>query len=291
MTEEKTFTNEEIVNISHAKNRLESIIKDTGIFELHTYNIEKQKILKRPVLDGVRPEIVIAGGVIPSILNGEQFNDIDVFILDMNLGLFQRLVGEKTGPWLVKYFFDEDNDPRSDDYKNDHVFATATNGEMKVQYILTDHKDRKSLLADFDYLHSTASYHNGKLYINRETYDAITKKTLVRQHKNKKIKPHREQKFTQRGWRTEEEGWIDSPSKSLAEILKDNLKNLKQISVDAPVTKSLIDDTWKNAARKTNWIDTVVARVDDPWKNADTTLEEEMKAILNNGIDPYLQTR
>jgi len=180
-----------------------------------------------------------------SILNGEQLNDIDVFVLNMNLDLFQDLISEKTGPWLVNYFFDEDNDPRSDDYKNDHVFATATNGEMKVQYILTDHKDRKSLLADFDYLHSTASYHDGKLFINRETYDAIMNKTLVRQHKNKKVKAHREQKFVQRGWRTEEEAFIDSPSKTLKEILQNKLDNVRN-PIQHAATKAMVDAMTKS---------------------------------------------
>lgn len=278
MNEVKSFTKEEIVNITHAKNRLESLIKDTGIFEFHTYNIAEQKLIKSPVLDGVRPAIVIAGGVIPSILNGEQLNDIDVFILNMNLDLFQDLISEKTGPWLVKYFFDEDNDPRSDDYKNDHVFATATNGEMKVQYILTDHKDRKSLLADFDYLHSTSSYHNGKLYINRETYDAIVNKTLVRQHKNKKVKAHREQKFTQRGWRTEEEAFIDSPSKTLKEILQDKLVNVRG---NTPV------DAWNVAAKKTNWIDDAVTKtmVDAMSKGRDTYSIHGADITLNDILD------
>lgn len=268
MNEVKSFTNDEIVKITHAKNRLEDLIKDTGIFEFHTYNIKEQKLIKSPVLDGVKPAIVIAGGVIPSILNGEQLNDIDVFILNMNIDLFQDLVNEKTGSWLVKYFFDEDNDPRSDDYKNDHVFATATNHEMKVQYILTDHKDRKSLLADFDYLHCTASYHNGKLFINRETYDSIEKKMLVRQHKNKKVKPHREQKFFPRGWRTEEEAFIDSPSKTLKDILQDKLDNLRNPQSVNPWAGS-INQAMKYPA----------------------SLEDEMNELLNNGVDPYLQTR
>lgn len=251
MTEVNPFTNEEIVKISRAKDSLKTIINGTGIFEYHTFNFDDRKISKQKVIESTKSRMVIAGGAISSLLNGEQLNDVDVFILDFDIGLFQLLTHQKNGPWVVKYFLDEDDDPRPDDYKNEHVFATATNHELNIQYILTDHKNRKALLDDFDYLHCTASYYEDKLFINRETYDAITKKMLIPQHKNKKVKSYREQKFRHRGWKNEMDVLIESPSKTLKEILQDKLVNVRG---NTPV------DAWNVAAKKTNWIDDAVTK-------------------------------
>lgn len=259
MTEVNPFTPEEIVKITDVKNKLESIIKSTGIYDYHTFNFDDRKLIKQEVIYNTKSKMVIAGGVIPSLLHMEPINDVDVFILNFNIGLFHLLIHQKNGPWVVKYFLDEDDDPRPDNYKNDHVFATATNPELKIQYILTDHKDRKALLDDFDYLHSTASYYDNKLFINRETYDAITNKRLIPQHKNKKTKQWREDKFRNRGWKNEMDVLIEGPTKTLKDILQDKLDNLRN---PQPV---------------------------NPW--AGMKLEAKLNELLNNGVDPFLQTR
>jgi hypothetical protein len=246
MSEAKAFNVDETAAISAAKETLQRAVSAAKVYSVDLYSWEKDKFEPGPMLTAVENSyMVVAGGVIPSLLLKEQVNDIDVFILKKNISLFQRLVKYKHGKWIVRYFFDEDNDNRQEDYKNPHVFATATNMDTKVQYILTDHADRKSLLSDFDFLHATASYHEGKLYINRETYDAIMKKHLIRQHKNKAPKIWRTDKFVLRGWKSETDILIESPSKSLNDILKDNFKNLQKQS----------DDRWANSAKATGWHD------------------------------------
>lgn len=243
------FSASEVLKIHKAKTDLELIISGTGIFETCLYDIGDQKTIKKPCGDVFKSNLVIAGGVISSLLLNETINDIDVFVLNMNIDMFHTLIREKTGTWVVKYFLDEEDDPRADDYKNPHIFATATNPETKIQYVLTDHKNRKELLADFDYLHATASYHNGKLFINRETYDAIGSKTLVVQNKSKQIKRHREEKFVSRGWKTEIDRMVDQPSKTLKEILQDKLTNVRTNGWTAPAQLDVkskwasVDDT------------------------------------------------
>jgi hypothetical protein len=253
MSEVKAFNVDESAAISAAKETLQKAVMAGSVYRFSFYNFLTDTYHTDAIMT---PEentlMVVAGGVIPSILLKEQINDIDVFILKKNIELFRKLIDFKPGNWTIRYFFDEDNDTRSDDYKNPHVFATATNKETKVQYILTDHVDRKSLLSDFDYLHSTASYHEGSLYINRETYDAIMNKKLIRQHKNKKIRAGRANKFISRGWQSEEDALLNSPIKSLKDILTDQLHNLRTPASN-PVTKKELDDGWQQAAATTGW--------------------------------------
>lgn len=253
MSEVKAFTVDESSTISAAKETLQKAVMAGGVYRFSSFNCATDTYHSNAIMTLEENTLmVVAGGVIPSILLREQINDIDVFILKKNMELFYKLIAYKPGAWTIRYFFDEENDTRPDDYKNPHVFATATNKQSKVQYILTDHVDRKSLLSDFDYLHSTASYHGGSLYINRETYDAIMNKQLVRQHKNKKPKVHRTNKFISRGWKSEEQAMYDNThSKSLKDILTEQLTNLKN-PVAKPVTKKKLDDGWQQAAA-TGW--------------------------------------
>lgn len=266
----ETFTSEEIVKINSAKTELQNIIKSASIYEYHSYNPIKCALLRTELADSDISKLVIAGGAIPSLLEKAAVHDVDVFVLDLNIDLFEKMIGNKTGPWVVKYFFDDKDDPRPDDYKNDHVFAVATNKSTMVQYILTDHKDRKSLLADFDYLHCTASYHESKLYINRETYDAIHKKQLIRQNKNRAPKAWREQKFMQRGWKNEADSMLES-SKTLKEILTDNLKQIQSSPYLIKGNSNAI--TWNNPKKPYSYQD----------------LEDDLRNLLAE--DPYLQTK
>ena len=141
-------------------------------------------------------DIVIAGGYFADPVG---FKDIDVFILNSNAVLYGHLtyVGEVdpfNNVWEVR------NDKNYMN-GNPHILGVTTNKTTKFQYILTDFKDRKELLADFDFVHCTVSYvpAEDKLYITREAYDCIMKKEL---RNNKKDEPAmwRKDKFTSRGW-------------------------------------------------------------------------------------------
>lgn len=260
MSDVNTFSQEEIDAINDAKKQLQSHLNATKALEVREYLVAEKAFRPVNLIPENMNKLVVAGGCIPSFILKEMVHDIDIFILDMNISLFEDLVALKTGPWVVKWFMDPNEDDRSDDYKNEHIFATATNKRTKIQYILTDYTSRKELLDHFDFLHATASYHNGKLYINRETFDSIMKKQLVRQNKKIAPKQWRVQKYVDRNWKTEEQGMLEN-SKSLADILKDNLKYLKT-PWDGKVS-AITDDPWKDAADKTNWNNpTIKAMVD-----------------------------
>jgi hypothetical protein len=83
-----------------------------------------------------------------------------------------------------------------------------------------------------------ASYHDGRLYISHQTYDAIMNKHLII-NGNKKVKKWRLDKFRQRGWKTQEDLLIEAPLKSKSKSLEEMLRKVR---VDAP-TK--LDDHTK----------------------------------------------
>ena len=165
-------------------------------------------------------DIVIAGGFFASVLNVEPPNDTDVFILNNNVNKFSYLIytnePDPSGSvWSV----------RSDGgayLKNPRIKSLALNKDTKVQYILTDYKDRKELLTDFDFVHCTTSYvpPEDKLYITREAYDCIMKKEL---RNNKKDEPAmwRKDKFVNRGWRYAiKEGLVEPNTSWIDDIIQ-----------------------------------------------------------------------
>lgn len=147
--------------------------------------------------NGVTADCVIAGGYFASAFREENFNDIDVFILNNNVNVYQALTDypTRTIKWKVR-------DKDAGRYlQNPHIHGTATNTSTKVQYILTDYTSRKELLDSFDYLHATVSYVpvENKLYITRGAFDACRKKQL-RPNGNNVPKQWRQDKFMKRGW-------------------------------------------------------------------------------------------
>lgn len=279
MTDVTTFTSEEIEKINQTKAMLQTYITNSKIFEYYAYNNIEHALIKAPVTDQDKTDMVIAGGSIASLLLNETVNDVDVFILNMNIDLFQDIISEKPGPWLVRYFFDEEEDTRQEDYKNPHVFGIATDSVRRLQYILTDHKSRKDLLADFDFLHCTASYYLDKLYINHETYNAIINKRLIRQHKNKAPKLNRAEKFIARGWKSEEDAMM-ATSKTLKEILQDKLDNVRG---NTPV------DAWKTASKNTSWDNTVNSLRDALYQEGQTSYSIHGPNITLNDITDELE--
>lgn len=199
-------------NIIDCKDTLTSHIINNNIFRGHLHRY-------------AAADIVIAGGFFASVLNVEPPNDTDVFILNNNVDLYKHLTyvndPDPTGSvWSVRT-------NASTYLKNPRIKETALNKDTKVQYILTDFKDRKELLADFDFVHCTTSYvpADDKLYITREAYDCIMKKEL---RNNKKDPPAgwRLDKFVKRGWRYPIVENKDKPKSYLDEIM-DTLDGMK----------------------------------------------------------------
>lgn len=264
MENKETFSKKEIENIYRMKNEIEDLIKTKELFEYYIVSspTATDKFTKHSYRN--HPSFVIAGGVFASIFHKEKVNDIDVFILGEhhiihsedwitpNYDAFSTLIRYKEGRWNVKFHLDE-----GDDYHNPRVYGTATHKESSIQYIMTDHLTRQDLLKDFDFVHCTVSYHEGKLNINRGAYDAIANRHLVPQNRKKKIKQWRRDKFRGRGW-WDDDNPVNTTSRTIKDIMdevldkkgvdifQDALKHppvINPTNIDHDVWKRLMDDS------------------------------------------------
>lgn len=286
MENKETFSKKEIENIYRMKNEIEDLIKTKELFEYYIVSTPTatDKLTKH-FYNKDHVSFVIAGGVFASIFHKEKINDIDMFILGErhiinseewitpNYDAFSTLIRYKTGRWNVQFHLDED-----DNYHNPHVFGTATHKESGIQYIMTDHLTRQDLLKDFDFLHCTVSYHEGKLNINRGAYDAIANKHLVPQNRKKKIKQWRQDKFLSRGWWDENNPLVNQHGRTIKDIMDEVLdKRGVDIFQDAlkhpPVVNptNLGDDMWTDLLKQDGKI--------------------SHKQVWTNTTDPYLQTK
>jgi len=147
--------------------------------------------------------VIVAGGCFASMINNEEIKDIDVFILDndqnrsavcemINLANLSRNPNAKIG-----------NNEYMDDKK---IEATITYYSSKIQFIVTQYKTRRELINNFDFQHCCVSYDytSDKLFLSRETFDAIKSKTLIQNDKKYGFpKKWRYEKFWKRGWKSE----------------------------------------------------------------------------------------
>ena len=142
-------------------------------------------------------KLYIAGGCFTSWLHGEKPNDIDIFVIDSDDELMAAFV-EIKGVWEdSRYNLGEINaNVRG-------VYSRLDDEGNKYQIIFTRYKSREELIRDFDFVHTMVSYDTkeDKLYLTKQTYDAIVAKNLIR-NKRCSVKPHdwRVDKFKERGW-------------------------------------------------------------------------------------------
>ena len=283
MENKETFSKKEIENIYRMKNEIEDLIKTKELFEYYIVSspTATDKFTKHSYRN--HPSFVIAGGVFASIFHKEKINDIDVFILGErhiinseewitpNYDAFSTLIRYKDGRWNVQFRLDED-----DNYHNPHVYGTATHKESGIQYIMTDHLTRQDLLKDFDFVHCTVSYHEGKLNINRGAYDAIANKHLVPQNRKKKIKQWRRDKFRGRGW-WDDDNPVNQTGRTIKDIM-DEILDKKGVDIFQDALKhpainptNLGDDVWNDLLKQDGKI--------------------SHKQVWTNTTDPYLQTK
>lgn len=139
--------------------------------------------------------VIITGGVFASLMNGDLYNDIDMFVLHENREVFNYLSG-----------YDGEWEDRTSDYSSpSHVVEVRYNPMTKVNMILSRCTKRRDLLASFDFKHTTVSYVAGNsqtLFIARGAYDAITQKLLVPVSPDRKPTKERIAKFERRGFKS-----------------------------------------------------------------------------------------
>lgn len=235
-----SFTNEENDAVRQVKNTLKSLI-----------------IARDLLSPGLLKNIVIAGGFFTSALQSRKFKDIDIFVLDNDVSVYNLLTqgfnvqeaknSIKNNVMASPSVFDdidfnrtpETNWSRSEMMAymhNPNIVDVINNHKTEAQYILTKYKTREELLNHFDYKHCKVSYVplEDKLYINRETYDCIAKKILKVNNEQpaQQNQKYRLTNFLNKGW------VLETPVEQGLNVLttdqiKDSYEKLKEQAIAA----------------------------------------------------------
>jgi len=230
------------------------------------YDIEESKraikslIKTRNLLSGLYGNnVVIAGGFFTNVLKNIKFKDIDIFVLNNDVGVYNHLtegfkkqsereeaakkaMADAYNPITpINSIFDDvpfaDTEwSRSEMMSymhNTNIVDVINNHRTQAQYILTKYQTREELLAHFDYKHCKVSYDplEDKLYINRETFDCIKNKVLKWNHKQLEHpnQIYRKNKFLNEGWVLETPNEPYSNLRGLtADMIKDSYQQLKE---------------------------------------------------------------
>jgi hypothetical protein len=182
------------------------------LFEFHDHTLIsyiKRKIHKH-ISDHLNPysfnmeKVVIAGGCFASLINNEEFRDIDVFMLedDANHYIANKIIDmHRTYSFRTETEAIIGNDEYMDNEKIEQTIYFPTS---KIQLITTKYKTREELIEHFDFKHCCISYDYSanKLFLSREAFDLCKSKTLV-PNTNKKPASWRYEKFWKRGWKSE----------------------------------------------------------------------------------------
>lgn len=151
----------------------------------------------------IQPHLVFAGGFFTSLYHEEHAKDVDIFILDdqKTRDYILNRVSESRTSVLGRYTIRNDVS-----YMNNSNLMTIVDDNItKHQYIFTKYKTRQALLNHFDVEHACVSYQNDSLFITPLTLDCIKRKVL-KNHRQNKIAPWRQDKFIKKGFKFEIDG-------------------------------------------------------------------------------------
>lgn len=171
---DKLFSKEEQSHILSMKKYLEAVL-DSGV------------LFPVPVFDC---DYVIAGVVFVSYLTEQKVSDKDIFLLNSTTSMVSMF--DNSSSYIQK---------ESSGYKlNPSILRVYDKKGTNVQIILTTYQTREELLKDFDFVHCMVSYHKDNLYITRQMYEAIMAKKLIPNKPKEDIRPHRIDKYVERGF-------------------------------------------------------------------------------------------
>ena len=238
------FSDNEVFGIEKAKEEIKSLIRGRQL-----------------LWNGITRNVVFAGGFFTAALQLNKFKDIDIFILNNDVSVYNDLTQgfvrqSMAGPDTMRVTDDPTGQKewsRSEimRYKhNPNILDVINNNVTKAQYILTKHKTREDLLNSFDFKHCKVSYvpKNDTLFINRETYDCIKNKVLTLNGPTmwEKVQKWRSDKFLKQGWVLEAD-YKKSQKRTYTDILRESYDEMKEaiaakhIAVDPFVAQTLND--------------------------------------------------
>jgi len=190
-SQNKLFTPSDIIRINDVKARVKQHMET--YFSLIRNRFVAQKY-------------VVAGGCFASLFHNEDPRDYDFFLLKSaaNSEIIEQLKIDLEKNSTTDY----GTSYRIGDVtylKNDKITDTIMLDRSKVQLINTQYNTREELVKHFDFKHCCVSYDfsTDKLYITRETYEAIMNKKLIPNDPKKPPAHWRYDKFFAKGWKGE----------------------------------------------------------------------------------------
>lgn len=221
------FNVDEKFNIENAKREIKSYINARSL-----------------LWNGLTRNVVIAGGFFTSVLQNNKFKDIDIFVLNNDVSVYNDLtrgfpvapINTPINPIFDDVPFADTEWSRSEMMAymhNSNIVDVINNHKTDAQYILTKYQTREELLAHFDYKHCKVSYNPGedKLYINRETFDCIQNKILkINNDQNSKNHQYRLSNFLTKGW-TLDDGSKKTLLDAHREAIRESFEKLKQEAI------------------------------------------------------------
>ena len=145
----------------------------------------------------IKNDIIVTGGCISSLFLSENINDIDLYFKsDLVLKTMKDYITDKKMEFIKQM---STYSLRADDTAL-CITPNAITMKNNLQFITlgTAHECRER----FDFIHCMPWYDfaEDKLHISEAQYNSIKTKTLEINPKSEKIKPHRIQKYKDRGW-------------------------------------------------------------------------------------------
>jgi hypothetical protein len=213
-------------------------VKETLVIEESKRAIKSQINARSLLWNGITRNVVIAGGFFTSVMQNKPFKDIDIFVLNNDVDVYNHLTeGYHTASAMVQITMTEKGEWRRSEMMtymhNTNILDVINNTKTDAQYILTKYETREELLAHFDYKHCKVSYvpEEDKLYINRETFDCIQNKILKWNNKqlDQPNQIYRKNNFLNQGWVLETDNEPYANLKSLtSDKIKESYQNLKE---------------------------------------------------------------
>jgi len=237
--------------------------------------------------------MIIAGGCFTSWIHEEKANDIDIFTTSctskctlheisvllresdsrdkkyddssINSNIIRQPFSIDTNGKTFSELSHHLGEPVKDVVYHDAVQNATyqiTNMSNRIQFIDTSYKDRKELIESFDFLHTKVSYDmdSDKLFISKDTFDAIRNKRLIANNIGISTpRSWRVEKFKSRGWKLESlSGQLTSSLMDLARQLPAG--NLTVLPANKVFEKYKTISDWKSS-------DDWATNFPDDWKS------------------------
>lgn len=162
----------------------------------------------------LRQHAVFTGGFFPTYLQGPigrsiKKKEIDCFILNQSTQEDITKIEKTLIAWIQRAFPGKSSfryTPYFNAQKCNLVYLVYEVKDTHLgnfKFMFTEFKTRKELIDSFDFVHCQMSFHNDRLYLTRNIFDAIMQKKLIYTKQTiSSMNPNRVNKFIELGYKT-----------------------------------------------------------------------------------------